>query len=102
RPEHLTGTTETPLVDVGVSSDERRIDRGNIFGLEDPSRRHPRRKTKIQYLRVAVGPNHDVLGFQVAMDNARVMRRAKCLEHLPRNLETSLDGRRAPEPIPQG
>ena len=35
------------------------------------------------------------------MDNVGMMRCAKCLEHLPGNLEVALDGKRAPEPIPQ-
>ena len=59
-------------------------------------------KTEIQHLHVAIETNHDVCGFQVAMDNARTMRCAKRLQHLPCNLEAALHGGRAFEPIAQG
>src|SRR5438034_2842005 len=88
-PKDLTRTTET-------------FDRSNAFGLNHTRRRYPRRQTKVQHLDVAIRSDHDVFGLQVPMDDARVMRCTQCLEHLPCNLEASLNRKRAPEPIAQG
>src|SRR5580704_14143255 len=99
----MTGNAQALITDVsGVRLDQCHIYRDSTLCLERARGRHSGRKTEIQHLHVAVEAHHDVFRLQIAMDDARTMRGAKGLEHLPGNLEASLDWKRAPEPLAQG
>src|ERR1700722_6850203 len=78
------------------------IRRCDAFRMDRTSGRHELRKTKIQDLHITIKTNHDVLGLQVPMYNARTMRCAKRLKHLSCDLNAALNRRPAVEQIPQG
>src|SRR5579883_1248933 len=50
---------------------------------------NPLREPKVQYLHIAVETDHDVGGFEIAVDDARSVCCVERLENLPRGLDST-------------
>src|ERR1019366_7313187 len=73
----------------------------HVSGTGPAAGRNPLGQTEVQNLYVAVSADHDVGGLEIAVNDARVVRRAQGFDHLTGYSETLLRGRMMLQPLAQ-
>jgi hypothetical protein len=88
---------------VGNGSEDRAaIGRGRREARINPTRRRqPARKAEVEHLDVAIGPHHDVVRLQVAVDDAAPMGRGERRQDLTRDAKAARQWQRALQALPQ-